>query len=104
MVEVLTNPRCSKCRHLLAYLDSQGVKYRVRNYLEEPLTLTELERLARRLGLPPEQWMREKVGSDAGERLQALVDRPELLQRPIVILGESAVIARDLEALKALGL
>lgn len=104
MLEVLTNPRCSKCRQLLAYLDARAVEYQVRNYLQEPLTLSELERLAEKLGLPPGEWMRERAGETREEQLQAIAKRPELLQRPIVILGERAVLARTLEPLQRLGL
>lgn len=102
MLEVLTNPRCSKCRQALAFLDAQGVAYRVRNYLEQPLSLEELQTLARRLGRPPSEWMREVAGATAQEQLESLARRPELLQRPIVIRGEVAVVARSVEALREL--
>lgn len=102
MLEVLTNPRCSKCRQALAFLDAQGVAYRVRNYLEQPLSLEELQTLARRLGRPPSEWMREVAGATAQEQLESLASRPELLQRPIVIRGEVAAVARSVEALREL--
>jgi arsenate reductase len=102
MLEVLTNPRCSKCRQTLALLETRGLSYRVRNYLENPLSLEELQRLAQRLGQPPSQWMREVVGTTPEEQLQALAQRPELLQRPIVIRGERAAVTRTPEALSQL--
>jgi arsenate reductase len=96
MLEVLTNPRCSKCRQALSYLDSRGLEYRVREYLVDPLSVEELRTLQRRLGLSPPRWMRETVGSTAEEQLRAIAERPELMQRPIVIDGERAVLARSL--------
>ena len=100
MLEILTNPRCSKCRQALAYLDSKGVAYRLRAYLDEPLSLDELRRLRVRMGQPPTVWMREKVGDSEEEQLRALAERPELLQRPIAIEGERASVVRDLDTLR----
>ena len=101
MLEVLSNPRCSKCRQALDLLQSLAVEHRVREYLKKPLTLDELRQLEKQLGLPPAQWMRERVEGDAEAQLQALAARPELLQRPIVIEGERALVARSLPELKA---
>ena len=100
MLEILTNPRCSKCRQALAYLDSKGVAYRLRAYLDEPLSVDELRLLAIRMGQPPKEWMREKAGDSVEEQLRALAERPELLQRPIAIRGERAAVVRDLDTLR----
>lgn len=100
MLTILTNPRCSKCRQALAYLDSQGVEYRLRAYLEQPLSLDELGRLAQQIGQPPVVWMREKVEGGEQEQLRALAERPELLQRPIAISGERAAVVRSIDALR----
>lgn len=100
MLKILTNPRCSKCRQALAYLDAEGVDYRLRAYLEEPLDLDELRQLALQLAQPPSMWMREKVEGSLEEQLQALAERPELLQRPIAIKGERAAVVRSVDALR----
>lgn len=101
MIEVLSNPRCSKCRQALTLLDSHNLPYRVRDYLKSPLDLNELRRLADRLQRPPQDWMRERVEGDAEQQLQAIAERPELLQRPIVIQGDRALVARALPELEA---
>lgn len=98
MLEILSNPRCSKCRQAVAYLESQSVEYRIRLYLQDPLSLDELRALSEKMGLPPQDWMREKVYGTDEERLRAIAERPELLQRPILISGERAVVARTPEA------
>jgi arsenate reductase len=100
MIEVLTNPRCSKCRQAIAFLESRGEVLRLRNYLEDPLSLEELRVLARRLGLPAREWMRQVVGSDQEEQLASIAANPELLQRPILVKGEQAMVARTPEALR----
>ncbi len=102
MLEVLSNPRCSKCRQAVAFLESHGIEHRIRLYLQDPLSLEELRALSNKLGQPPQSWIREKVEGSDDDRLQALAERPELLQRPIVIAGDRAFVARTPEALEAL--
>lgn len=102
MIEVLSNPRCSKCRQAVAFLESRGIEHRVRLYLQDPLSLEELRVLSTKLGQPPASWMREKVDGTDDDRLRALAERPELLQRPIAVAGDRAFVARTPEALQAL--
>ena len=85
----------------MAYLDSRGLAYEVRDYLKSPLSLDELRLLARRLGRPVGEWTREKLGSDLELALLEIAAHPEHLQRPIVVAGDRAVVARDLLALQA---
>ncbi len=93
---VLTNPRCSKCRNLLAFLSERGREVVLREYLKDPLSLEELRELAGKLAQPVRQWIREAVSEDLEEALSQIVERPEILQRPIVIDGARATVARSL--------
>jgi len=106
-VVLLHNPRCSKSRATLALLEERGVAFEERRYLDEPLSLDELQALARRLGRSPGEWIRsrEKAYAEAGlgkessdeELLRAMAAHPVLIERPIVIRGERARIGRPPE-------
>jgi arsenate reductase len=101
---LLHNPRCSKSRAARALLEERGVAFRERRYLEEPLSRTELEDLRRRLGRPVAEWIRrgEPAWAEAGlsdasseaELLDAIAAFPALLERPIFIHGDRALLAR----------
>lgn len=97
------NPRCSKSREALKLLEDKKVTFHVREYLKEPLSLNEIKVLHKKLGIPfremirqgEDEYEREKL-ADAREEelLSALVKFPILLQRPVVVSGDKAVIAR----------
>lgn len=109
---LLHNPRCSKSRAAKQLLDERGVAYEERRYLERPLTRDELAALARRLGRPAREWVRQGeeiyreagLGPDAPEAaiLDAMARHPSLIERPILIAGERAVVGRPPEAVLAL--
>ncbi len=104
---LLHNPRCSKSRAALALLQERGVALRVVEYLETPLGREALHALRRKLALPPAQWLRrgEAAFAEAGltesstesEVLDAIARHPILLERPIAIRGERAVVGRPPE-------
>jgi arsenate reductase (glutaredoxin) len=111
-MEIWVNPACSKCRAATEALDEAGVAYTVRRYLDEPPTRAELENVLARLGLEP--WHITRMGEpesvavrelprteDArGEWLQALVDHPQLIQRPIITADDgTTVVGRDPDSL-----
>jgi arsenate reductase len=101
---LLHNPRCSKSRAARALLQSRGLAFEERRYLDEPLSREELGDLARRLGAAPREWVRsgEAAYKEAGlgpdssdeEILDALVTHPILMQRPIAVRGKRAVVGR----------
>jgi arsenate reductase len=104
---VLFNPGCSKCRGTRDLLDERGVAASYREYLVDNPDRAELERLTYLLGIDdPRDMMRrgeplyaelELDGAPRDELFDAIVDHPILLERPIVILGDRAVIARPPE-------
>jgi arsenate reductase len=111
-MEIWVNPACSKCRAATQALDEAGVSYTVRRYLDEPPTRAELEEVLARLDLEP--WHITRLGEpesaavaslprteDArGDWLQALVDHPRLIQRPIITADDgTTVVGRDPESL-----
>ena len=98
------NPKCSKSRETLALLQEHGIQPKVIEYLKTPPTAAELEAIIARLGITPEQLVRK--GEDiykanyAGRKLtdahwiEAMVSHPILIERPIVVSGNRAVIGR----------
>jgi len=108
----LHNPRCSKSRATLSLLEERGVSFETRQYLEAPLNPEELGELGERLGRPILDWTRKKesafaeaglsTDSSEAEVQAAMQAAPILMERPIVIRGERAVIGRPPEDVLAL--
>lgn len=105
------NPRCSKSRQALALLEEHGIEYRIHRYLDEPLTVEELDALLSRLESPLEslirtnekEWKALDIDNDDRPRiLAAVAAEPRLMQRPIVDDGKRAIIGRPPEAVMAL--
>lgn len=107
-VILLHNSRCSKSRAALALLESRGIAPRVVDYLNNPPSISELERILALLGLEPRELMRKNedeyrsLGLDNPllERKQliaALHANPRLIERPIVIANGKAAIGRPPE-------
>lgn len=104
-VVLLHNPKCSKSRAARALLEERGVSFVERRYLEEPLSRGELEELGRRLGRPVREWLRAKEAREAGvdpstdeaALLDAMAERPILMERPILVRGARAVVGRPPE-------
>jgi arsenate reductase len=104
---VYHNGECSKCRSLTELLQSKGAEVEYKFYLHEPLTTDELKGLLQKLQLPVMDIVRTSEplfaeqfeGKELNEEgwLQAIIDNPILLQRPIVVYGGKAVIARPAE-------
>ncbi|MEM7411930.1 MAG: arsenate reductase (glutaredoxin) [Myxococcota bacterium] len=104
---LLHNPRCSKSRAALALLEERGVAFDTRLYLETPLDRSELDELAARLGRGPGGWVRrgESAYAEAGlsddsedaALLDAIAQQPILMERPILVNGERAVVGRPPE-------
>ena len=108
MITIHHNPRCSKSREALALLQALGEPLTVHEYLEKPLTLIQLQALQALLGVPARDMLRSSedvyltlnladTSLDDEALLAAIAMHPQLLQRPIVVKGQRAVIARPPE-------
>ena len=101
------NPRCSKSRAALALLQERRVPLQVIEYLKQPPTRAALVALRRKLGLPPAQWIRTgeaeyraaglRADSSDDALLDGMVQHPILIERPIVVRGDRAVVGRPPE-------
>jgi arsenate reductase len=106
---VYFNPSCSKCRTVEGILREKGVDAEIVRYLDAPPSVEDLRRLMAMLGIDdPRQMMRsgeaeyrelglDKVDFTPDELLAAIAKHPILLERPIVVRGDRAVIARPPE-------
>ena len=101
------NPRCSKSRQTLSLLESKGVQTRVELYLENPPSERSIKNLLEKLDINARDLIRKneeefkKSGLTLSSNEQALVSamakNPKIIERPIVVCGESAVIGRPPE-------
>ena len=105
--QVFFNPSCSKCRSVRGILEERGHRVDYVRYLEQTPTKAELEHVLELLGTDdPRQMMRtqepvyEELGLGSADRdalLGAMAKHPILIQRPIIIRGDRAVIGRPPE-------
>lgn len=104
---VFFNPACTNCQTVKAILEERGIEADYVRYLDEAPSREELERVMGLLGIEdPAEMMRSKepvwdelnLGVAGREQLiEAMTVHPILIQRPIVILGDRAIIARPAE-------
>jgi arsenate reductase (glutaredoxin) len=102
------NPRCSKSRAALELLRERGVEVEVREYLEDPPQVAEIEAVANALGEPVRMMMRtaepeyielhlDDPGVGDAALYAAMAGHPRLIERPILLRGERAVVGRPPE-------
>lgn len=105
MITIYHNPRCQKSRTALHHIESLDADIKVIEYLKNPPSVKELKEVLELLQLKPIDIVRKKESlfieeykdgsfTDA-QWLKILVEHPILIERPIVIKGKTAVIARD---------
>jgi arsenate reductase len=105
MIQIYHNPRCGKSRSCLALLDQAHLKYEIIPYLTETPSFKELETLIEKLNIKPIELVRIKektwIENFKGKKLtdqqviQAMINYPILIERPIVIKEGKAIIGRD---------
>ncbi len=107
MIKIYHNPRCRKSREGLQILQESGKEFEIREYLKELPSSNELKSIIELLGISPIQLVRKneaiwkenykgKTLSD-DEVIQAMVENPKLIERPIVINQGKAIVGRPPE-------
>lgn len=106
-VTLYHNPRCGKSRAALALLRERGIEPEIVEYLKTPPTKAQLAAIVKKLGMRPEELLRKGEAvykekyqgrSLTGEQwLEAMAADPILIERPIAISGERAVVGRPPE-------
>ncbi|MFL2870021.1 MAG: arsenate reductase (glutaredoxin) [Pirellulaceae bacterium] len=107
-MKIYHNPRCSKSRQALAILQDSKVEFEVIEYLNNPPTEQELSEIVAKLGIAARDLIRQKedefqqlgVKQDVlshDSAITLMVNEPKLIERPIVVTDERAVIGRPPE-------
>lgn len=104
MIQIYHNPRCGKSRNCLAFVTEREQNIEIIKYLDTPPTKADIVKLLQKLNLKPIQLVRTKeiiwienyknktLTDDA--IIQAMAEHPILIERPIVIKGDKAIIGR----------
>ena len=106
-MKIYHNPRCSKSRQTLNIIKEQGITPEIVLYLETPPTKAELQALIEQLNIQPSQLLRkgEKIYKEQfkgkniseAEWIAIMVQYPKLIERPIVVKNEKAILGRPPE-------
>ncbi|MEN2487176.1 arsenate reductase (glutaredoxin) [Flavobacterium sp. B11] len=107
MIQIYHNPRCGKSRNCLAFIEQSKQDFEIIPYLTETPTFEQLKTLLGQLNLEPIQLIRTKekiwIENFKGKTLSndeiinAMVENPILIERPIVVKDGKAIIGRDPE-------
>jgi len=99
------NPRCSKSRQTLQILRDRGIEPSIVEYLKTPLQKDELKKISTSLGFRPKEFVRKNESDfkdrnlvnhleDDDKMIEAMAAYPKIIERPIVVLKDKAVIGR----------
>jgi arsenate reductase len=107
MIQIYHNPRCSKSRQGVTFLKEKNLPYEEVRYLDQGLTTDELKGLLKKLNCSAMElirtneavWKSEYKDKEMGEEqlIKAMASNPRLVERPVVVNGEKAVVARPTE-------
>lgn len=112
MITIYHNPRCRKSRETLKIIEESGEPFQIVEYLKEPLTAAELSKIVDMLGIEVSAlirkneaiWKEHYRGKELSnaEILKAMETHPKLMERPVVVRGNKAVLGRPPENVHAL--
>lgn len=108
MITIYHNPRCSKSRATLKILEEKGIQPTVIEYLKTPPDAETLNKYLKKLGMEPRDLMRKgeapykelslkDADKDRATLIQAMVENPILIERPIVVNGSKVALGRPPE-------
>ncbi|MGB2375009.1 MAG: arsenate reductase (glutaredoxin) [Porticoccaceae bacterium] len=108
MITIYHNPRCSKSRQTLELLKAQGIDPKIELYLDNPPSAENLSDLLVKLDIAADQLVRKNEayykenlkGMELSDNqlIQAMIENPKLIERPIVVAGDRAALGRPPEA------
>ena len=109
MIKIYHNPRCTKSRQALQLLQEKGIEPQIIEYIKNPITESELWEVIEKLDIEPIELVRNKETDwkenfkgkdlDENEVVFAMIEYPKLMERPIIVNGDKAVVARPTEKL-----
>ena len=111
-IEIWHNPQCTKSRNAMELLEAKGLNTSVIKYLENVPTKEQIKAVLKKLNMKASQILRTgediykelnlKEIDDEDKLIEIMTEHPILIERPIIIKGEIAVIARPIENLEEL--
>lgn len=111
-MKIYHNPRCGKSRQTLQLIEEAGIQPEIIQYIKEPVTVEELKGVLKKLGMKPQELLRTKEaifkeqfkGKELSddEWIAAMIEYPKLMERPIVVKGDKAVLGRPPENVEEL--
>tara|TARA_B100001769_G_C22018871_1_gene547531 strand:+ start:412 stop:750 length:339 start_codon:yes stop_codon:yes gene_type:complete len=111
-MKIYHNPRCRKSRETLQIIEASGNKVEIINYLENTPSEDELQDIVNKLNIPAENLLRkgESIFKEnfkgkklsENEWIQVMVKNPKLIERPIVVRGNKAILGRPPQNVKEL--
>ena len=112
MITIYHNARCGKSRKCLAFLEDSNQEFEIIKYLENVPTFKELSDIIQKLNIKPIELVRQKgpiwiekfkkIKLSDKQIIQAMIDYPILIERPIVVNGNKAIVARPLENIQSI--
>lgn len=112
MIKVYHNPRCRKSREALQFLEEKNLDFEVVLYLNDPLSEEKLAELINILNIPAIDLIRKEESLwksefkdknlSENELIKLMIQEPRLMQRPIVVMDNKAVIARPADSINDL--
>jgi arsenate reductase len=107
-ITIYHNPKCGTSRKVLGFLREAGIEPKIIEYLKAPPSKTKLKELVKQMGMTPRALIRKKeklyaelgldaAGVSAAALIDAMVEHPILIERPIVVTDKAAVLCRPPE-------
>lgn len=106
-MKIYHNPRCSKSRQTLEIIKKNKKEFEIVEYLKDILSISELELIIEKLGITAVElvrkneliWKENYKGKNLSDKeiVQAMIENPKIMERPIVVNGEKAVLGRPPE-------
>jgi len=107
MITIWHNPRCSKSRASLEVIEQSNIEFEIIKYLDESISISSIEDILRKLDISARELMRTKENLYIELNVESIVEEitlikimsenPKLIERPIIIKGDKAVIGRPIE-------
>ena len=112
-ITIYEKPTCTTCRNTVKILSDKGIDFEKVNYYIKPFTRNKLKTLLKKMGMKPSELLRKneeafknlKIKENNYSEMQILefmTANPDLVQRPIVEIGEKAILARPAEKINEL--
>lgn len=112
MIKIYHNPRCRKSREGVQFLEDKNLPFEKVEYLKTPFTHNELASVIDRLNIKPidlirkgeKDWKENFKGKDLNDTqvIDAMIQYPKLIERPIVVKNSKAIIARPAEKINGI--